>query len=78
MYDNVAKWAAIRNADFNMNYYAMGPKLKAEPKGVVLITSAFNIPLFFTLGPLVRPVPSNAAVRNSSYPMLTLTVCVWI
>ncbi len=31
----------------------MRPTIKAEPKGVILIVSAFNVPLFLTLGPLV-------------------------
>ena len=36
-----------------MRYFLMGPHMTAEPKGVVLIISAFNLPLFLTLSPLV-------------------------
>lgn len=53
-YDNVERWTQPQSTDFNISYFAMGPKLKAEPKGVVLIVSAFNVPVFLTLSPLVR------------------------
>ena len=54
-YDNVEKWTRPQGIDFNLSYFAMGPKMKAEPKGVILIISAFNLPVFLTLGPLVCP-----------------------
>ena len=51
-YDNIESWTAPQAAQFSMRYFAMGPRMKAEPKGTVLIVSAFNLPIFLTLGPL--------------------------
>ena len=61
-YDGVEKWAQPQSVDFNISYWAMGPKLKAEPKGVVLIISAYNLPLFLTLSPLVRAHCAYASI----------------
>ncbi len=36
-YHNVEKWAKTERATFSINYFAMGPKIRKEPKGVVLI-----------------------------------------
>ncbi len=52
-YDSVGSWARPQRA-FSMRYFLMGPQLTAEPKGVVLIISPFNLPIFLTLSPLVR------------------------
>ncbi|TFK87682.1 aldehyde dehydrogenase [Polyporus arcularius HHB13444] len=60
-YDNVDKWTKVQPVDFNLNYIAMRPTIKAEPKGVILIVSAFNVPLFLTLGPLVSAIASGCA-----------------
>ncbi|KAI0788166.1 Aldehyde/histidinol dehydrogenase [Fomes fomentarius] len=52
-YDNVEQRTKPQSIEFNLKYIAMSPKLKAEPKGVVLIISAFNLPLYLTLSPLL-------------------------
>ena len=54
-YDNVEKWVRPQNAPFGMNWFAMKPRLVAEPKGVVLVISPFNVPIFLTMTPLVSP-----------------------
>ena len=41
----------------------MRPMIRKEPKGVVLIISPFNYPIFLTLGPLV-------CKQNPSFGML--------
>ncbi|OBZ67696.1 Aldehyde dehydrogenase family 3 member H1 [Grifola frondosa] len=61
-YDNVGKWANPQNAPFSINWFAMSPKLKAEPKGVVLLISPFNFPLFLLLSPLVSAIAGGNAV----------------
>ena len=53
-YDNLEKWARPQNIDFNISWFAMGPKMQLEPKGVVLIIAPFNLPILLTLSPLVR------------------------
>jgi hypothetical protein len=53
-YNNVEKWSAPEAAPFNVNFFAMKPKIRKEPKGVVLIISPFNYPIWLTLPPLVR------------------------
>ena len=52
-YDSVGKWTAPQKPPFNFSYFAMGPKMVAEPKGTVLIVSAFNMPIFLSIGTLV-------------------------
>ena len=65
-YDNVEKWMREQPVDFNLSFFPMRPTMKAEPKGVILIIAAFNVPLFLTLGPLVC---------LSSFPCTCATVC---
>lgn len=52
-YDNVEKWTKTQRAEFNLNFFALCPKMKAEPKGVVLNITPFNVPVFMILSPLV-------------------------
>ena len=65
-YDNVEKWTREQPVDFNLSFFPMRPTMKAEPKGVILIIAAFNVPLFLTLGPLVGLF---------SFPCTCATVC---
>ncbi len=53
-YDNVEKWTKAQRAEFNLNFFALSPKMKAEPKGVVLNITPFNVPVLMILSPLVR------------------------
>ena len=50
---NVEKWNKPTRPPFSINFFAMRPLIRKEPKGVVLIISPFNYPVFLTLGPLV-------------------------
>ena len=36
-YHEVEKWAKTGKAPFSLNFFAMSPKIRKEPKGVVLI-----------------------------------------
>ncbi|KAI0819376.1 NAD-aldehyde dehydrogenase [Trametes gibbosa] len=66
-YENVEKWVKTYRADFNLNFFAMGPKMRAEPKGTVLIIAPFNFPVFLVLSPLVGAIAAgNAAVMKPS------------
>ncbi|KAI0634448.1 NAD-dependent aldehyde dehydrogenase [Trametes polyzona] len=66
-YDNVEKWSKPQKAEFNFNFFAMGPRTKAEPKGVVLLIAPFNFPVFLVLSPLVSAIAGgNAAVIKPS------------
>ncbi|KAH9933652.1 aldehyde dehydrogenase [Epithele typhae] len=58
-YDNVERWTAPQSAEFNMSYFSMGPKTKAEPKGTVLIVSAFNLPVFLTISPMASAIAAG-------------------
>ena len=53
-YHNVAKWSKPERAPWSFNFFAMKPTIRKEPKGVVLIISPFNYPMWLLLGPLVR------------------------
>lgn len=50
---NVEKWSKPTRPPFSINFFAMRPLIRKEPKGVVLIISPFNYPLFLALTPLV-------------------------
>ncbi|OJT05215.1 Aldehyde dehydrogenase family 3 member B1 [Trametes pubescens] len=66
-YDNVEKWSKPQKTDFNFNFFAMSPKTKAEPKGVVLLVAPFNFPVFLVFSPLVSAIAGgNAAVIKPS------------
>lgn len=36
-YNNVKEWAKTEDIPWSMNYGLLGPKIRKEPKGVVLI-----------------------------------------
>ncbi|KAM5536907.1 hypothetical protein V8D89_009454 [Ganoderma adspersum] len=66
-YNGVDKWAAPKKAEFDLSFWAMGPKYRHEPKGVVLVISPFNGPVVLTLSPLVGAIAGgNAAVIKPS------------
>ncbi|KAI1792163.1 aldehyde dehydrogenase [Ganoderma leucocontextum] len=66
-YDNVEKWTKPQSAPFGMNWFVMKPRLVAEPKGVVLIVSPFNVPIFLLLTPLISAIAGgNGAVLKPS------------
>ena len=50
---NVEKWSKPIRPPFSLNFFAMQPLIRKEPKGVVLIISPFNYPVYLTLAPLV-------------------------
>jgi len=52
-YNGVAKWAKTESAPFSMNFAAMKPVIRKEPKGVVLVISPFNFPITLSLAPTV-------------------------
>ncbi|KAI0767700.1 NAD-dependent aldehyde dehydrogenase [Fomes fomentarius] len=61
-YDSVEKWAATQNAEFNLSFWAMSPKIRSEPKGTVLIIAPFNGPIIMTISPLVGAIAGGNAV----------------
>ncbi|KAI0035803.1 NAD-aldehyde dehydrogenase [Vararia minispora EC-137] len=60
-YDSVARWARPQRAPFALNYAAMRPTIRKEPKGVVLIIVPFNYPLLLTLEPLAGAIAAGCA-----------------
>jgi acyl-CoA reductase-like NAD-dependent aldehyde dehydrogenase len=61
-YHNVAKWSKPERARWSLNWFAVNPTIRKEPKGVVLIISPFNYPMWLLLGPLVRTRRASATV----------------
>jgi aldehyde dehydrogenase (NAD+) len=53
-YNHVEKWAKPEKPAFDLRWTAMRPITYKEPKGVCLIISPFNYPIWLTLGPAVR------------------------
>ncbi|KAF8348497.1 NAD-aldehyde dehydrogenase [Amanita rubescens] len=73
-YNNVEKWSRPEKAPFSLNFAAMRPVVYKEAKGVVLIISPFNYPLWLSLqimagaiaaGNSVVLKPSESAKANS-------------
>jgi len=60
-YHNVAKWSKHERAPFSLNWFAMKPTIRKEPKGVVLLISPFNYPMFLLLRPLVGAIAAGNA-----------------
>ncbi|EJF59174.1 aldehyde dehydrogenase [Dichomitus squalens] len=60
-YSNVAKWAKPQGIPFSINWFAMKPRVVAEPKGVALIISPFNFPIFLLLTPLISAIAAGSA-----------------
>jgi aldehyde dehydrogenase (NAD+) len=52
-YNHVEKWAKPEKPPFDFRWTAMRPVIYKEPKGVCLIISPFNYPIWLTLGPAV-------------------------
>ncbi|KAI9465739.1 NAD-aldehyde dehydrogenase [Lactarius psammicola] len=67
-YHNIAKWSKPERAPWSLNWFAMKPTIRKEPKGVVLIISPFNYPMWLLLGPLVAGAiaAGNACVLKPS------------
>lgn len=66
-YDNIETWAKPEKPGFSLNWFAMRPVIYKEAKGVVLIISPFNYPLFLVVGPLVGALAAgNVAVLKPS------------
>ncbi|KAH9996726.1 NAD-aldehyde dehydrogenase [Russula compacta] len=60
-YHNVAKWSKPESARWSFNFFAMKPTIRKEPKGVVLIISPFNYPMWLALGPLAGAIAAGNA-----------------
>ncbi|KAF8069067.1 NAD-aldehyde dehydrogenase [Lyophyllum atratum] len=61
-YSSVEKWAKPEKPAFSLNFTVMRPVIYKEAKGVVLIISPFNYPLWLTLGPLAGALAAGNAV----------------
>ena len=59
-YDNVGKWSHTEKAPWHYMWFAMSPATRIEPKGVILLITPFNFPLYLILAPFVSSAPSFA------------------
>jgi aldehyde dehydrogenase (NAD+) len=66
-YHNVAKWSKPERAPWSFNFFAMKPTIRKEPKGVVLIISPFNYPMWLLLGPLVRSCWVSTGLTSNAF-----------
>ncbi|KAJ3736030.1 NAD-aldehyde dehydrogenase [Lentinula guzmanii] len=56
------KWARQESAPFSINFSPMRPVIRKEPKGIVLIISPFNYPLFLTIPLMASAIAAGNAV----------------
>ncbi|KAJ2928248.1 hypothetical protein H1R20_g8864, partial [Candolleomyces eurysporus] len=58
-YENVEKWAKPEKPPFHLNWTLMKPTIYKEAKGVVVIISPFNYPVWLTLGILAGSIAAG-------------------
>ncbi|TFK38204.1 aldehyde dehydrogenase [Crucibulum laeve] len=61
-YTGVDKWAKPEKPAFSLNFAAMRPVIYKEAKGVVLIISPFNYPMWLSVGPIAGALAAGNAV----------------
>lgn len=61
-YKNVETWAKPEKPARSVNFMFMRPVTHKEPKGVILIISPFNYPLFLCISPLAGAIAAGNAV----------------
>ncbi|KAF8623849.1 hypothetical protein AX15_006169 [Amanita polypyramis BW_CC] len=61
-YNNVEKWAKPEKAPFSINFAAMRPVIYKEAKGVVLIISPFNYPIWLSIPIMAGAIAAGNAV----------------
>ncbi|EPS94633.1 hypothetical protein FOMPIDRAFT_1026135 [Fomitopsis schrenkii] len=61
-YDKVEKWAAPDSAPFSWLWFAMSPHVRNEPKGVVLLISPFNYPIYLLVSPFAAAIAAGNAI----------------
>ncbi|KAF8633137.1 hypothetical protein AX17_004638 [Amanita inopinata Kibby_2008] len=61
-YNKVNKWAKPEKPAFSLNWVLMRPVIHKEPKGVVLIISPFNYPVWLTVGPVAGAIAAGNSV----------------
>ncbi|CAI6342154.1 unnamed protein product [Periconia digitata] len=60
MQNNLTKWAADESAqDIPMANKLLGPKIRKDPMGAVLIIGAFNFPIQLSVGPLIGAIAAG-------------------
>ncbi|KZT65563.1 aldehyde dehydrogenase [Daedalea quercina L-15889] len=61
-YDHVEKWAKTEKSPFNLLWWTLSPQTRKEPKGVILIISPFNYPVYLTLCGLASAIAAGNVV----------------
>ncbi|PBK67527.1 NAD-aldehyde dehydrogenase [Armillaria solidipes] len=61
-YSNVEKWSKPEKPAFSMNYTPMRRVIYKQGKGVVLIISPFNYPVFMSFGPMASAIAAGNTV----------------
>ncbi|KAF7970549.1 hypothetical protein HWV62_23721 [Athelia sp. TMB] len=62
IYNNLEKWAKTEKAPFSIQFTAMNPVIRKEPKGTVLIISPFNFPMWLSLAPVAGAIAAGNTV----------------
>lgn len=66
-HDKVAEWSRSEKPPFALEFVAMRPVIRKEPKGTVLIIAPFNYPVALSVGPLAGAIAAgNTAVLKIS------------
>jgi len=62
IHSSVEKWAKPTKPPFSLNFAAMRPVIYKEAKGIVLIISPFNYPLWLSVPPLAGAIAAGNSV----------------
>ncbi|KAA1471289.1 aldehyde dehydrogenase [Dentipellis sp. KUC8613] len=61
-YDYVESWMQDDKIPFHPNWFAMRPRARKEPKGVVLIIVPFNVPIWLAFIPMAGAIAAGCSV----------------
>ncbi|KAG8949956.1 hypothetical protein FRC00_007906 [Tulasnella sp. 408] len=59
---HIDSWTQTKKAPFDIMWYVMSPKVRQEPRGVVLIIAPFNYPIYTSLMPMACAVAAGNTV----------------
>ncbi|KAL1730895.1 Aldehyde/histidinol dehydrogenase [Schizophyllum commune] len=74
---NLSSWAKSETSPFDFNWFAMRPRAHKLPKGVVLVITPFNYPVWLVVEPLIGALAAGCAVCLKPSESAAATSALW-
>ncbi|KAI5885611.1 aldehyde dehydrogenase [Schizophyllum commune H4-8] len=74
---SLSSWAKPETSPFNFNWFAMRPRAHKVPKGVVLVITPFNYPVWLVVEPLIGALAAGCAVCLKPSESAAATSALW-